>query len=87
LQPLEADAPVPANFVAFGRPTGSVIMPAATVCMTCHGADGSALMTGNRHGIGQIDVFGPGDPVAADRVLRAKRSGPDYLALRRFFPS
>jgi hypothetical protein len=54
--------------------------------MSCHDVDGSALMTSNRHDIRRIDVLGPDDPAAADRVLRAKRARPDYEALRRFFP-
>jgi hypothetical protein len=86
LHPLEADAPVPAGFVAFGRPRGSVMLPVATVCMSCHDVDGSALMTSNRHDIRRIDVLGPDDPAAAERVLRAKRARSDYEALRRFFP-
>ena len=56
------------------------------VCKTCHDIDGSGLMTPNRHDIARIDVLDPGDAVATDRVLRAKRARPDYLALRRFFP-
>ncbi len=85
LQLLEADAPVPAGFVAFGRPPGSTLQPAATVCMTCHGLDGSSLMTPNRHDVRRIDVLRPDTPVAAERVIRAKRARPDYQALRRFF--
>jgi hypothetical protein len=86
LEPLPSDAPAPAGFVAFGRPVGSVILPVATVCMSCHDIDGSALMTPNRHDIRRIDVLPPDDPVPAERVLRAKRARPDYQALRRFFP-
>jgi hypothetical protein len=86
LQPLEPDAPVPAGFVAFGRPPGSALQPAATVCMSCHDLDGSALMTPNRHDVRRVDVLRPDDPTAADRVLRAKRARTDYQALRRFFP-
>jgi hypothetical protein len=85
LQPLEPDAPVPAGFVAFGRPPGAVLQPAATVCMMCHDVDGSALMTPNRHDVRRIDVLRPDNPLAAERVLRAKRARADYQALRRFF--
>jgi hypothetical protein len=85
LQPLEPDVPVPAGFVAFGRPPGSTLHPVAIVCMTCHGPDGSGLMTPSRHDIRRIDVLRPESPTAAERVLRAKQERPDYQALRRFF--
>jgi hypothetical protein len=86
LHPLEPDAPVPAGFVAFGRPPEALLQPAATVCMMCHDVDGSGLMTPNRHDVRRIEVLRPENAVAAERVLRVKRAHADYQALRRFFP-